>query len=213
MEGKVGIRQNIRAILLNLDEVSDIKQYEQVRLGAVCLGVPRGLVEKAGCLHDVQTLLDDQAHLEGHGLEFLFALLKVIGVAAKEIAELQKHISDYDLKLCEQYVEFKFAKLIILLCNDMTENDFQKFFNLCCGYFDHTIRLERYPTIEKFFYKLIEEEVICPGNVENLEAMFDHDGMGKIVCLTYVDEYKRAIGLLHQPSSGQVKLPKPGTPQ
>ena len=199
----VDTKVNIESSLLVLQEACDSKQFEQTKLGSVCLGVPRGIIEKTERLSDIRDKLNNHARLKRCGLEFLCALLKVVGIAVEELAKLEKHISSKDLELCRNRKDFKFAKLIILLCNDMTDDDFKKFFSLCRGHFQHTILLEKYPTIEKFFHKLIEErKVVLPNNVKDLEKIL-REGMGKAHSLRHVEEYKRAVGLLQQSNLDQ----------
>ena len=200
----VSLLQAQQVVLHHLDDATKEKQFDQTRLGAASLGVPRGVVEKAVTLSDVRAELDIHSAPKGYGLVFLYALLKVIGVAARELDELKEYVTDQNVELCEQQDEFKFAKMVILLCNDMTEDDYKKFFNLCRGHFERTIQLEKYPTVEKFFLKLVEvKKVVWPRNVKDLEKILEE--LGKVESLKHVEEYKRTIGLVQQTSPDQGK--------
>ncbi len=189
-------RVDVQSVLQRLDDASNRIQFEQFKLGAECLGVPRKIIKAAASFSDVFYLLNDHGVAKGDGCTWSYALLTVIGVAHEELKALVPCINDESLQKCEKSKNFHFTVMMMRVCNFLGEEDHRKFFDLCQAHLKHTLNFEKFPTIESFLRELMKQQII---SVANVKVLYDKlEIMGHIQAKEVVQKYREMIGKLGQ---------------
>ncbi len=185
--------------LNRLQDASDINILELLKLALECLGLSVAQVMKIRSFSDAYNELKSCKSTADQSLPLLCAVLGEMSVSVKELDNVKKHTTDEAIEKCQKRKDFGFAKMIIKLCGEFTEEEFATFRHLSLAYLEHKLDVTHFPTIIKLFQTLIRaRKVVWAGSVEVLSDILSE--MKKESSLVYVDEYKRLIGLLGVPT-------------
>ncbi len=172
-------------------------QLEQLKLAVECLGIGQGKVDRVKTVHDAYNCLCCEHSTANEAIPLLHAVLEEIGVPVRVLLGLKKRTTAEKLKECCKRKDFSFAKMIIKLCNEFSQEDFNIFRQLCLVHLYHTVNPDHCPTIVKLFQMLIQaRKVVHPGSVQVLSEILVV--MQKESGLEYVQAYNRVIGDLSQ---------------
>ncbi len=189
--------RDVATVLYHLDDACEGAQLEQLKLALECLGIGQGKVNKVKKVHDAYHCLCCEQSTANEAIPLLYAVLEEIAVPVKVLSGLKKWTTTEKLKECCKRKDFSFAKMIIKLCNEFSQEDFEKFCQLCLVYLEHTVNSDHCNTIVKLFQKLIRaRKVVYPGSVQVLSEILRE--MQKESSLEYVQAYNRVIGDLSQ---------------
>ncbi len=188
---------DVSTVLYHLNNACEGAQLEQLKLAVECLRIGQGKVDKVNSVHDAYNCLCCEQLTANEAIPLLYAILEEIAVPVRVLSGLKKSTTTEKLKECRKRKDFSFAKMIIKLCNEFTQEDFRNFRQLCLVHLDHTVNSDHCNTIVKLFQKLIRaRKVVHPGSVQVLSEILTE--MQKESSLEYVQEYNRVIGNLSE---------------
>ncbi len=184
-----------QSVLIDINSTTDNAQFQQLQLGAVCLGVSRGTVDTAEDICKIEECLNIKYPSGVRvGSTLVYALLKCIGVDDTELQNLVPFIDSGFLEQWQNSLKFQFAELCIYVCNSMSAVDYKKFFSLVD--LKPKVNIEKLPTIMSLLRELINQGKISTNDVKFLSEKLDEAQF--VQTLEVVDKYRKRIGSISQ---------------